>query len=238
MKIWMPTSNGYLWAAEASAKLLHKYWPSHPPVDVCHFEEKPEINLPGFRLVDLGCERDLPYVARMIEYLERHNADETVLLCLDDYGLCQPVDGAKIVYAKALMHVHPRIASFALTWQPCQGKTPWNDKGDICEFPRWAWAMNTQGGIWRREHLLRILRAVPPHLGIWELERACSDWFNALMWPQGYRMIGWNCPDPPKPSDFVDGTDKTLWPCAYHNLAHQGTRDHRHDEFLRKEGLL
>ena len=238
MKIFMPTANAYTWAAETSAKLLAKYWPNHPPVDVAHFERAPRIDLPGFSLIDMGWQTDCPlWIEQFTRYLERHNHDELLLLTLDDYGLIQSPDETAIAAACDLLHNDRYKVGVALTWQPCT-KLPLPGRSDLIRFPPWAYSVNTQAGIWRRTDLLRILSAVAPGCGPWDFEIEASAWFNAQLYPDGYRVAGVNCPDPPLPSAFVDSVDKTCWAFAYNNLIRRRQRDPRHDAFLRAEGLL
>jgi len=97
--------------------------------------------------------------------------------------------------------------------------------------------VNTQAGIWRREDLIEILRGIPADINVWETEVAASRHF-AGMASRGKRMVGWDIPKPHNAGPFVDGTDKSGWAVAYHNLVHQRRRDQRHDAFLRQEGLL
>jgi len=92
--------------------------------------------------------------------------------------------------------------------------------------------------LWRRSDLLTILSGAAPSCGPWDFEQSASHWFHHHLWGHGYRVAGWNCPEPPNPSEFVDSVDKSGWPLAYHNLCRRRRRDARHDAFLRAEGLL
>ena len=241
-RIWMPTSDGevYQWSAAACVRLLHKYWPGHPTIDVAHFDRRPAIeetaDLAGpVRCVYLG--PSMPWVAAMLAYLTDHNSDDLVLLALDDYGVSQPVDVARVEAAQRIMAADETIASFALTWQPCKAKTDYANAEGVCQFCRWDYWVNTQAGIWRRKDLIEILRGIPADINVWEMEVAASRVF-AGMAACGKRMVGWDIPRPHNAGPFVDGTDKSGWAIAYHNLVHQRRRDQRHDSFLRQEGLL
>lgn len=237
MKIWMPTSNEYVWAANASLKLLGKYWPGHPVVDVTCFESPPLAALMSKRcnVVKLGEQAGLTWVQAAIRYLEWYGAEDVFLLMLDDYGCCRyvdRVDGWWLEDFESHLRTFPMISSVALTWQPCDGI------GDdaIYEFPRWDYSFNTQAGIWRRDDLLRIMKNIPAHeQGVWQMEVAGSRYFNEVMHPQGKRMVGWNIPRPHNASGFVDETDKSGWLIAYNNLANKGGPDPRHADWLAKE---
>lgn len=235
-RIIMPTSNKYFQFAEMSCELMDKYWPDHPPVDVLHFENAPVINLPNVRLVRIGEQAAFGWVEALASHLKTIE-DRIVLLMLDDYGMFKSPnrDAIKLGIDSLLCRVED--SSFALTWQPCDPKTP-AYPGFIVEFPKWAYTFNTQAALWRRGDLLRILSAVDPKVGVWSMEQTCSHWFHCVMWEEGKRMIGLDIPRPANASGFVDGTDKSGWAIAYHNLCHQGQIDRRHTDFLRSEGLL
>src|SRR6185436_18324449 len=93
MRVWMPTSNDYVWAAEASLRLLDKYWPDHPLVDLTCFETVPLCGFMSKRAdtVKLGNQSELSWTQAAIRYLEEH-APESFLLMLDDYAISRPVD--------------------------------------------------------------------------------------------------------------------------------------------------
>jgi hypothetical protein len=239
MRIWIPTSNRYAWAAEISAALVARYWPDHPRVDVTHFETRPQLPMGDFYALDLGPQARYGWPAAMLEYLTRHLCDQFVLLTLDDYGLFQPVDAAAVAECEMAMWRDPMVTSCALTWQPGDPKTPYPEDDRFYTLPRWPWSVNTQAGLWRAADLIRILGAIPGNLTPWQTERAASDWFNGVMAPEGHKMISWNLDRPADASGFVDGMEigKRAWPFAYHNLCHGGQPDPRHRAFLEQEGF-
>lgn len=240
MRIFIPTSNAYIWACETSCRLLAKYWPNHPGVDICHFERRPVVpKCEDFLLHDLGKQAECQkWVDQFIRFLGA-SREELVLLMLDDYGLCRQPNTEAISRAEVLLAHDPMICSVALTWQPTR-KEPYPHDRDFVLFPKWDWTINTQAGLWRRADLLTICQLGADLCGAspWKTEQALSHRFHELLWPKGYRIAGWNCPEPSNPSGFVDSVDKTGWPLAYHNLYHSGQRDQRHEAFLRAEGLL
>lgn len=237
MKIFMPTSNGYTSACHATCVLLDKYWPSHPVVDVGHFEIPPAVpNSDSFRLIDMGCQRTTSWPRQMARYAVEHNQDDLLLLILDDYGLFQQASVDAIDHCQHIMVQHPHLCSIALTWQPC---APALTDGDgYVEFPRWGYSFNTQAAIWRRTDFFQILSRLPPNCDVWQTEQRSSLYFNNTMYPSGRRMAGWPIPRPDNASGFVDRTDKTKWLLAYHNLMHKGKLDPVHVPFLKEEGLL
>ena len=214
-------------------KLLKKYWPNHPPADVGIFENVPDVD-GDVCLVPLGKQASVSWAGEMIAYL-KGQADDLILLCLDDYGLFQPVNEAAIQFGINMMMVCPTWCSFALTWQPCD---VFDRQGDWVTFGQWPYSFNTQAAIWRRTDLLRTLENIPKGTGVWHTERAGTQFFHRVMWPEGKRMAGWYIPRPENASGFVDETDKANWPIKYNNLYRQGRLDRRHIPFLKSEGLL
>ena len=240
MRIFIPTSNNYVQACEWTCKLLAKYWPSHPPVDVVHFELCPQVILPRFHLYDGGMQYGCPkWTLQFSRYLIQ-STEEFILLMLDDYGLFQPVNEEAIARSVFLLQNSTNICGVALTWQPTRKEPMPEYDGQFVTFPRWDWTINTQAGLWRRSDLLAICQGAADLCGAspWQTEQAWSHWFHCNLWDKGYRIAGWNCPEPSNPSGFVDSVDKRGWPVAYNNLFHTGKRDSRHDAFLRSEGLL
>jgi hypothetical protein len=237
MKIFIPTSNWYTSACQMTCSLLEKYWPNHPPADICHFENKPLVpNQDTFTLIDLGKQRAISWSRQMLQYATDHNQDELLMLVLDDYGLFQPVNQEAIDRCQWIMTQHPHLCSIALTWQPCE--VALTDGDGYVEFPRWGYLFNTQAAIWRRKDFIDILGRLPSNCDVWQTEQIGSLHFNSKLYTAGRRMAGWPIPRPHNASGFVDRTDKTQWVFAYHNLVHKGKLDATHIPFLKAEGLL
>lgn len=253
LRIWMPTCDRYVGAAALCLRLLERYWPDHPPVDITHGLVAPELpasadpagqgegemgghnggqeaHAAAFRSIPLGDEGEMAWAERAVAYLTQHNTNELVLLTLDDYALFQPVDTRAVALACQAMHDDPQIVSFALTWQPPDPAGLYRGRPEMVVFPPWDYSVNLQAGLWRRRELAEILGLCPPKIGIWELEQTASRLFQKHM--PNRIMVGWNIPRPPDASGFVDGTTKTGWVYAYHNLMHQGTPDMRHAAFV------
>ena len=246
LRIWMPTCDRYVRCAALCLRLLQQYWPDHPPVDITHGRMAPELPVSlgqvtqnrggasnagqAFRSLPLGDDAETAWAERALDYLTRHNRDELVLLTLDDYGVFQPVDTRAVALACQAMRDDPHIASFALTWQPPEPAGLYRGRPEMVVFGPWDYRVNLQAGIWRRRALVQILRLCPPKIGIWELEQTASRLFHQHM--REWIMAGWNIPRPPDASGFVDGTTKTRWVYAYHNLMHQGALDMRHAAFV------
>ena len=240
----MPTANRYTHVADISCKLLAKYWPGHPPIDLLCLETRPQA--PNANIIQLGQEINYLWPARFAAYLEHHSRDELVLIIQDDYGLFQPPRLDVIQRGIEVMQSHPECLIFHLTWQPTghyadprnDGKHPLPGVDNVQIMPRWAFSVNTQAALWRRADLLQIIKAIPLSVDIWSAEQSWSGWFNDNLWPRGKRMFSWAFPDPPNGGAFVDGVDKSQWAIAYHNLYNHGNFDPRHYEFLKREGLM
>lgn len=229
--IWMPTSNAYIEACETSLKLLAKYWPACPRVDVTHFESRPDLpgNFNGDTIC-LGTQSLCSWTQAAVMYLERH-APEFVLIFLDDYGLTCPPNVAAIDLCLDAMKSRPKWLQCSLTWQPC----PKKDIHGFDEMIPWDYSLNTQAGIWRTADILQCLKACDQSFGPWQIEVAMSKWWNANMYTAGKRCVSWRIPEPPNPSGFVDSVDKTHWLLNYRNLVNKGAFDERHREWLEKE---
>lgn len=238
MRVFCPTSNNYVQYAEITAALFDKYYPGHPPVDVCHHERKPNIHRPGFTLIDQGRQESCNgYIGQMIDYLRRPCDDPLTLFLLDDYGLCAPVNKTAIAIGESLMQKH-RLLGFHLTWQPTKMEPFPGESPDVAIVPKWDWAVNLQMAIYNRSLLLTVLIGIERRCDPLDFERSATNWFHAFLYESGYRMAGWNCPQPPKPSSYVDSVDKSGWATPYHNLSHRRHFEEPHREFLRSEGLL
>ena len=236
MRIFLPTSNDYIWACEATCMLLHKYWRQHPPVDVVHFEASPSLpRSDDFRSHDFGkqaaCRK---WIDQFVRYL-RGSPEEHILVMLDDYAIFQAVNTAAVQASVELLRADPMTCGVALTWQPARKDL--REDGRFVDFPPWPYSVNTQAGLWRRSDLLTIFTGCAARSGVWDFEQTASRWFHEQLYPQGHRIAGWNCPEPHNPSTFVDSVDKTGWAIAYNNLIRRRKFDERHREFITEEGI-
>jgi hypothetical protein len=228
----MPTSNSFATrVVAATLALLDEFWPQHPHVDLLHYDRQP-AERDCVRRVYLGPQDDLTWTDGMARYLTRYHDEDLLLLMLDDYGLCAQPNLGAVGAAQRAMLADPQIGNVHLTWQPAQPKTVY---GDLLQLPQWAYSINTQAALWRRDLLLAALVA-HPRVGSDEFELAGSQWFNES---QSNRFA--HCqvaiPEPPAPSGYVDETDKTHWALPYHNLMHGGRPCERHRQFLVDRGL-
>jgi SAM-dependent methyltransferase len=229
-RIVIPTSNRYAGTVlPITLRLLQQYWPDHPPIDVVFYEvAPPDFNGACF---PVGCQADISWTTGLATYLRRHNKNQLLLLMLDDYGLCGPVNRLAIREAAREMLSDPAIANAHLTWQPVTPKQP---RGPLLQLPRWSYSINTQAALWRRDLLLEVLmRHADASIERFELEG--SKWFNAERFDcEIHCQVP--IPEPDRPSECVDATDKSYWAFPYHNLMHRGAPNSVHVAFLAEHG--
>jgi len=231
-RIVMPTSDGYArHVVPVTLSLLARYWPDHPPVDVLHYEVEPP-EFPRTARLWMDEQAALTWPATLAAYLQRYNADQLVLLMLDDYGLCGRPRRQAIREVQDTMLADPTIGNIHLTWQPAVPKEPW--KG-LLKLPRWPYSINTQAALWRRDLLLETLQ-LNLHSTSDEVELDGSRWFNDHRF-ESVAHCQVDMPEPSNPSGYVDETDKSGWALPYHNLMHRGCLCTRHGEFLAAHGL-
>jgi hypothetical protein len=232
-RIAIPTSNGYRTALGETLALLRRYWPDHPQVDVVHHEQAPEH--PDVECFFAGLQSEVTWCEAMARYLTEGNRDEFVLLLLDDYGLCQPVDVKRVADAGTLMSEDLSIGAFFLTWMMLPSAQTYPMRDDIVIWPCWDYSIHTQAGLWRRASLLRALRqAGKMSIGYFEVCASVNFNERESAWE---RHVSFRLPAPANPSLALDWCDKTHWPIGYHNLCTRGKPDPRHERFLRDHGL-
>lgn len=230
-RIVMPTCDKYAKTVlPCAVELLRRAWPGVPAIDLVHYDESPpEID---------GCRRfwcgpsATSWTEGLARYLERFNSDALVMLMLDDYAACGPVKQDRIRAATRAMLADTSIAVCYLTWH--QVGCIDND-GVVCRQAPWAYSLNTQAALWRRDVLLTALRAVG-RTSIERFELDGSRWFN-----ESGGQYGAACrvpvADPPTRSDCLDETDKTDWALPYHNLMRRGGADPRWRDWCRQNGV-
>ena len=233
MRIVVPTSNGYAHLLRFTIPLLDRHWPNRPWIDVLHHEQVPE-KFPRTSLLDFGRQSDMPFTELLKEYL-CDAPEKIILLCLDDYAVFQPINQRAVDVGNTMLSCGDSNFSFALTWQPGDPKTPITDEAQA--MPAWRYSVNLQAALWRTDLLLTILR-MSPRNDPWQMEHDCSTVFNEHFYPKGCRMLTWNIPRPHNAGGWVDRTDKTHWPFAYHNIHHNGQPDPYHEDFLKQEGFV
>jgi hypothetical protein len=196
--------------AVGAQSALEQYWPGHPTL---HIGQSTESSFPARLLADLG-QVDSEFVVTMHE----------------DFWLVGPVKQDLFDECLKTMQDDPQLVSCSLTWEPTDvgcyhsHKTPYAR----CNFQvlpaSWNYTMNFQMRIWRRNLLMALLAKVPPGTSNSQLEPLMTNLWRRLL-PK-HRAITWAFPNPPRPSTFVDETDKSAWIIAYDNIIHAGQRLH------------
>lgn len=230
-RVVMPTCDKYAKTVlPCSVELLRRAWPAGPTVDIVHYDESPP-ELPGCRRFWCG-PSSTSWTEGMATYLAEFNRDTLVLLMLDDYAACEPVKQDRVRAATRAMLADTSLAVCYLTWH----QTPAIDNdGTVCRHAPWAYSVNTQAALWRRDTLLAVLRACG-RTSIERFELDGSRWFNAV---DGRLGAACRVPtkDPPVRSDCLDETDKTDWAIPYHNLMRRGGADPRWRDWCRQNGV-
>lgn len=165
-RIVCTTSDKYLPALLPYAYLLKKYWPNHPEVVVVGFTP-PAFDLPaGFSFWSAGPFEEYPverWSDALIKYLN-WIADEVIILQLEDYWLYRPVYNEVVDMAYDYMRQFHYVARLDLTGDRAganagvvslYGKLGHVDL--VWSDPDSPYHLSLMTGMWRREHLLRVL---------------------------------------------------------------------------------
>lgn len=230
-RIAIPTCDKYAKSVlPCSVELLRRAWPGCPEIDLIHYDDSPP-ELPGCRRFWCGPSATA-WTDGLSNYLADFNRDALVLLMLDDYAACGPVKQDRIrAAARAMLH-DTSLAVCYLTWHQT---TAIDNDGIISRQAPWAYTVNTQAAIWRRDVLLTTLRACG-RTSIEQFELAGSRWFNESKGVLG-GACRVPCQDPPEFSHCLDETDKTDWALPYHNLMRRGGADPRWRNWCRQNGV-
>jgi hypothetical protein len=234
LRILMHTSDGYEKYAHTSLRLLQKYWPEHPGVDLLHYSRFPTFGLGEVRDVEYhhcGQQHPKSWSNSHLRHLLNNYSYPYVLLMLDDYALCAPVDPIRIATTLTLLVNHPGIGCVHLTTQPVK---PLPCDPPFQTLPQWAYSINSQAAIWDTNYLIMVLDKTPD-ANIWDFEHIGSRWWNQYGRVGEIRQA--DMKPPAQLCDFADTMDKSDWVLPYNNLSRQGRLDERHRQFLLAEGF-
>lgn len=174
LRVYVTTSDNYLPALRPFAHLLNKFWVPNPEVVVGGFTP-PEFMLPpNFHFHSIGQFEDYP-ISKWSDALIKFVLEmphEVFALMLEDYWITKPVDVQVVNVAYEYMKQFEYVARFDLTAdrQFAGGVDDYGKVEDldlVISDPGSAYHMSLMAGIWRREHLLRIMR---PEETPWDLE--------------------------------------------------------------------
>jgi hypothetical protein len=231
----MVTSIDYTLATVASRKTLDRYWPEHPPVDVIHCETVPPDH-PNSVHWQVGQQGKTPWTLRLLRYLTEYCRDPLVLLWLDDYLACGPINHQRIVRAGRVLLADDSVGCVHLTYQPVSGDQRLHH-GRPCggrETGGWAYSVNTQAAIWSRQALIRVCRAVSQTM-IEGFELQGSAWLNGS---NAFTVLEAPQRTPAAVPGYVDAMDKADWLTPYRNAYRRGQlSESQHGDFIDQEGL-
>lgn len=156
--------------------LLHCQWPQLTLPVVINTEHK-ACSFPGLNVCAVNQRGPvaMPWSLRLIECLERIDT-EYVLLMLDDFFLCQPVDDSRFYQCLDWMRQNPNVASFCFYSIPDKKNEPDGQFPGFVKRPqRGEYRYNCQASLWRTKQLASFLR---PHESpwIWETVGNWRSW--------------------------------------------------------------
>jgi hypothetical protein len=171
------TSDKYLMALRPFAYLFNKYWKPNPDVLVAGFTA-PQFNLPdNFSFMSLGKFEDYPVDKWSDAFLKLLNRikDEAFVLMLEDYWITRHVnsEAVHILYDYALQFEYVLKVDlcgdrlYAHGADVNYGSVSYLDL--VKSMPGSPYHMSLMTGIWRRDHLLRL---IIPGESPWDIELA------------------------------------------------------------------
>lgn len=216
-KVVVMTCDKYLWAVRCFAHLFNRYWSSDWPVVVGGFTA-PDFPLPAnFSFHSIGRMEDYPvqkWSDAAIKLLSEMGDDSHVVLMLEDYWLCRPVDVRAVEtlseYAASqenVLRVDLTADRFHLNKSAMRHAATLNGL-PIYQSPPSPYQMSVMAGTWNRKRLLDVLL---PGLNPWEVEVALTDRVNKMPalrvmasdgWPVKY-VLAFRGGDPGKFGNFA-----------------------------------
>jgi hypothetical protein len=105
VRVVCATSNRYVHLLPAFARCVERFWPTGPPVAILHYDISPPAGLsPRFAPFCGGVQSATRWSAGLRRWLSTVPDDGApVLLLLDDYWLCAPVDAARLAELEVWM---------------------------------------------------------------------------------------------------------------------------------------
>lgn len=173
VRVFVPTCDKYMWAMRPFSYTFNKYWSDKQQVIFGGFKP-PTFDLPtNFRFFQIDA-HDYPadkWSNGMIKMLDSF-PDEFVILMLEDYWLCRPVNVDCVNACIDYVENRPRVLRVDLTddRQYAGGVFDVDSAKcyDIIETPPGTqYQMSTQAGLWRKSLLRELLI---PNKTAWEVE--------------------------------------------------------------------
>lgn len=228
MRLLITTSDRWAPSVGQTLTLLDRYWPEHPIAEVL-FHTTPPPKHPTAVNITYGSSRAAPWSGALYRHLRDMPTDETVLLMLGDYGLCQPARTDLIARAEQVLRDNEDVGLVYLTWFPA-GRNP-ERRDDVLLLPPRSY-VKLAPALWRRSYLYRsvVYSAACDPLAFEARSRG-------ILWPMRAARFA-ELPEPADGNSHVnDVPDKTGWPIAYNNLWREGQPNPQHARFLVEHGL-
>jgi len=171
--ILLGTCDSFLRIAEVSVGLLDMFWPYHPPI-LAACERK--VLSAASQSVCYWTNNPKDWTKRMLVACQ-HIQTRYVLMWLDDYLLIEPPNQDLLAAAWAAHENDGNIGRIDFNQCLPDGSEAYDRDDRFLKHPKWLWCMNTQAALWKRESLLRVLKALPGN-DIWRFELAAADMQN------------------------------------------------------------
>jgi hypothetical protein len=167
--------------------LFNRYWSTGQPVIVVGYK-RPDFDLPpNFDFYSIA---PTSYPAKkwstgMIEFFQSDLAPDLFVWLLEDYWLCRTADVTGVATLADYVAMRPGVLRLDLTTDRLYNGDKFDVESfghyDIIETPAGSpYQMSLQAGIWRKSHLLRILKA---GRSPWKVEINTSP-------PENMRVVG------------------------------------------------
>ncbi len=184
-RVFVLTSDKYMWAIKPFAYLFNVYWSTMQPVLLAGFSE-PTFPLPdNFTFMKIADENyPADKWSNGLIHLLNNVDDSHFVFLLEDYWLCKTVDvrgvNACYEYIKDRNVLRIDLTDDRQYAGGVQNLDAWGSY-DIVETPNGTpYQMSTQAGIWNRKLMLEVLR---PDKSAWEIEVHTSP-------PPSMRVLG------------------------------------------------
>jgi len=164
------TSDKYLPALLPFAYLARSYWSREKEFRVYGFTPPEFVLPPNFSFTSIGEFKDYPvnrWTDALIKIIEEHVKEELFILMLEDYWITRRVSHEAISLAATYMERHSNIIKFDLCADrmyaggAIRGYDSFGFLDIVKSPPLSAYHMSLMTGMWRREHMLRVLKSQP-----------------------------------------------------------------------------
>lgn len=196
MRVVVAVNDKYLWCLPSFAYLFNKYWNDRQEVVIAGY------NFPSFHLPDnfsfysistINYPKD-KWVDGMMIFLKRFRENNPqIVLMLEDYWICRPVDHHGIEVLQEFADMDPTILRVDLTTDRLYagGVTDvgYFDHFDIVQAKGSPYEMSLQAGLWNTDALMDILQKLPEDKhSAWDVELEGTNIVNREDCP--YKIVG------------------------------------------------